>query len=319
MLKLRLKNNKHSAVWLVEPKVSIGTEPTNGFVVTDPSVKAHHAEVLVKHEVLTLVNLVEDKALSINGKEVANNSPLKITDVFTVGDVEIEVVDPKLEKRAEKKSAPPVNSATGWALKSNHAALANRVFTIKPKTIVGRSNECDITLAAAHLSRRHAELTVKNGLLYVKDLGSANGTLLNGTPVTEARVKRGDEIRFDTLSFGVIGPSEDLDKTTIRPAVMANKPASKSANQKATSQTKEGAKAVAGAPVKVTRSSPPQNNSVSVNSANNNPDSDAAVQNQNPFGTAATEKSKGKSLLWFILLGLVAVGVALAYSMGIFE
>lgn len=310
MLKLQLKNNKHSAVWLVEPKVSIGTESTNGFVVSDPSVKGHHAEVLVKHEVLTLVNLVEDKPLSINGKEVANNSALKISDVFTVGDIEIQVVDPKLEKRAEKKSTPKVNSATGWALKSNHAALANRVFTIKPKTIVGRSNECDITLAAAHLSRRHAELNVKNGLLYVKDLGSANGTLLNGSPVTEARVKRGDELRFDTLSFGVIGPSEDLDKTTIRPAVAARKAGSQSANQKAQSQSK----AAAGASVKVTRGSVSQNNPAAANSSNQN----IGKEQDNQYGASTAEKPKGKSLLWFILLGLVAVGVALAYSMGIF-
>src|SRR5690606_311324 len=56
------------------------------------------------------------------------------------------------------------------------------------------------------------------GLLYVRDLGSANGTFLNGERVNEARVRRGDELRFDTLSFGVIGPpSEDLDKTSIRP------------------------------------------------------------------------------------------------------
>jgi pSer/pThr/pTyr-binding forkhead associated (FHA) protein len=55
-----------------------------------------------------------------------------------------------------------------------------------------------------------------DGLLFVKDLGSANGTFLNGKQIVESRVKRGDELRFDALSFGVIGPADDLAKTTVR-------------------------------------------------------------------------------------------------------
>src|SRR5690606_30727816 len=94
--------------------------------------------------------------------------------------------------------------------------LANRVFPLAENNTVGRSSDCDISLSAAHLSRRHAQLQVVDGLLFVKDLGSANGTFLNGKQVAEARVKRGDELRFDTLSFGVIGPADDLAKTTVR-------------------------------------------------------------------------------------------------------
>ncbi len=307
MLKLRLKNNKHSAVWLVEPKVSIGTAPTNGFVVADSSVEANHAEVLVKHENLTLVNLVESKPLSVNGKEVENSSPLNINDVVTIGNIEIEVVDPKLEQREEAKAAPKVSSATGWALKSNHAALANRVFTISPKTIVGRSNECDITLAAAHLSRRHAELTVKNGLLYVKDLGSANGTFINGSPVTEARVKRGDELKFDTLSFGVIGPSEDLDKTSIRPvAAMPKQASAKSAPRSAGASPVN--KESSANKVQVQKNIP-------TSKATNNTHSEN--QNRPQYGATADKPRKGKPLAWFIVLGLVVACIAVAYSMGL--
>jgi pSer/pThr/pTyr-binding forkhead associated (FHA) protein len=64
---------------------------------------------------------------------------------------------------------------------------------------------------------------VLDGLLFVKDLGSANGTFLNGKQIVESRVKRGDELRFDALSFGVIGPADDLAKTTVRGPI--NRPA----------------------------------------------------------------------------------------------
>jgi pSer/pThr/pTyr-binding forkhead associated (FHA) protein len=90
------------------------------------------------------------------------------------------------------------------------------VFPLKELMVIGRANDCDISLAAAHLSRRHAQLQVVDGMLFVKDLGSANGTFLNGQQVTESRVRRGDELRFDALTFGVMGPADDLAKTSVR-------------------------------------------------------------------------------------------------------
>jgi len=225
MLKIRFKNNKYNAVWLVEPRVSIGRLLTNDLVVDDAEVADTHIEVLVEHEQLTLKNLVPEKPVKVNDEEVSSICTLRPDDVITLGAVELQVIDPKREpKEAIVESnnvthlrpvSPP--KVTGWALKANHSALANRVFPVKEITTVGRATECDISLAAAHLSRRHAQLQVLDGLLYVKDLGSANGTFINGKQVTEARVKRGDELRFDTLSFGVIGPAtDDLAKTTVR-------------------------------------------------------------------------------------------------------
>ncbi len=224
MLKIRFKNNKYNAVWLVEPKVSIGRLITNDLVVDDAEVADSHIEVLVEHEQLTLKNLVPEKPVKVNDEEVSSICTLKPDDVITLGAVELQVIDPKREPKEAMVEAgnatqlrTPTPKTTGWALKANHTALANRVFPIKEMTIVGRATECDISLAAAHLSRRHAQLQVLDGLLYVKDLGSANGTFVNGKQVTEARVKRGDELRFDTLSFGVIGPTtDDLAKTTVR-------------------------------------------------------------------------------------------------------
>jgi len=230
MLKLRFKNNKHNAVWLVEPKVVIGCHSDCDLVLDDPQVKARHLEILVEHEVIELRPVVASKVLFLNGQAVEDTvaRPLKVNDSFTIAGVELEVIDPKVE-RAPSPTVTRQHETSGWALKANHSALANRMFALKSEMVVGRSKECDITLAAAHLSRRHAVLLIKNGLLYVKDLGSSNGTYVNGKRIVEARVKRGDELRFDSLSFGVIGPADELDKTSVRsvPSQTQAKPALK--------------------------------------------------------------------------------------------
>ncbi len=224
MLKIRFKNNKYNAVWLVEPKVTIGRHTSNDLVVDDPAVADHHLEVLVDHENLTLKNLVPDQPVKVNQEPVSGQCSLRPEDIIALGGFELQVIDPKREPRPaapvaeDNGNVTQLRSAktTGWALKANHAALASRVFPLGETMVIGRSSDCDISLSAAHLSRRHAQLQVLDGLLFVRDLGSANGTFLNGKPVVEARVKRGDELRFDTLSFGVIGPADDLAKTSVR-------------------------------------------------------------------------------------------------------
>lgn len=217
MLKLRFKDNNHNAVWLVEPKVTIGTAAESNLTLVGQGIAPNHAEIEVSDNNLVLKNLANGKNIWHNGAPVTETASLAAGDFVRVGSVELQVIDPK----QETKSSPTVTrgeASTGWALKANHSALANRVFPIKTSCVIGRSSECDITLAASHLSRRHAKMIIKDGQLYIKDLESSNGTYLNGKRVTEAKVQRGDELRFDTLCFGVIGPANDLDKTSVRTA-----------------------------------------------------------------------------------------------------
>lgn len=223
MLKIRFKDNKYNAVWLVEPKITIGRSATNALVIDDPLAADVHMEVLVDNEHLTLRNLIPTQPVTVNGQPVNGACELKADDQIKLGRVELVVIDPKKEAKVAAEESASVTQlrapkATGWSLKANHSALANRIFPLKELNIIGRASECDISLAAAHLSRRHAQLQVVDGMLFVKDLDSANGTYLNGKRVAEARVKRGDELRFDALSFGVVGPADDLAKTAVRNA-----------------------------------------------------------------------------------------------------
>jgi len=71
-------------------------------------------------------------------------------------------------------------------------------------TIIGRSDECDIVIDSKHVSRHHARIFLSSeGQWCVEDLGSSNGTFVNGERVKSCPISRADvvEIGTATLSF----------------------------------------------------------------------------------------------------------------------
>lgn len=67
--------------------------------------------------------------------------------------------------------------------------------------VIGRLAECDVVLSDDSVSRRHAEVTRRTGDIYVRDLGSTNGTKVNGAGVRERRLLDGDEIRVGSTTL----------------------------------------------------------------------------------------------------------------------
>lgn len=67
--------------------------------------------------------------------------------------------------------------------------------------VFGRMPECDITLNDSNVSRRHAEIRPTGDAFVIVDLGSTNGTKVNGIRVGERELVDGDELGFGTISL----------------------------------------------------------------------------------------------------------------------
>ena len=74
----------------------------------------------------------------------------------------------------------------------------------RARTVVGRSPECDISLDAAGVSRRHAEFFHEGPVCALADTGSKNGVFVNGRAVTHVTLSAGDVIRLGD-ALGVFG------------------------------------------------------------------------------------------------------------------
>jgi len=76
----------------------------------------------------------------------------------------------------------------------------------RPLTI-GRAPDVDVTVADALMSRRHARLGARGGRLVLTDLGSTNGTRVNGTAVREAVVGPGDRVDLGATRLEIVPPA----------------------------------------------------------------------------------------------------------------
>ena len=73
----------------------------------------------------------------------------------------------------------------------------------KPRTVIGRTNSCDLRIPVPDVSRKHCELVLEDDELVLRDLESSNGTLCNDKRVVEIELEPGDTIAVGPVRFVV--------------------------------------------------------------------------------------------------------------------
>lgn len=76
-----------------------------------------------------------------------------------------------------------------------------KVIPLTGRLTIGRGQDCDLIIDEAEMSRHHAVIEATPIGLHLKDLGSTNGTFVNGAWVHNAELKIGDQIGFDRNRF----------------------------------------------------------------------------------------------------------------------
>jgi hypothetical protein len=76
-----------------------------------------------------------------------------------------------------------------------------RVFEVHDHVVLGRGSDCDICLQEAAISRHHAEILWQYVIYQVRDLGSANGTFVNGRQVLSAPLNEGDLLELGLVQL----------------------------------------------------------------------------------------------------------------------
>jgi pilus assembly protein CpaF len=95
-----------------------------------------------------------------------------------------------------------------------------------PRCVIGKDTDCEVTLLGWRVSRRHAEVFVSNDKVYVRDLDSTFGTLVNERKLEQAHaIAHGDEIRIGSHSLKVAWHRPGSDEAVLAAQAPGKSPA----------------------------------------------------------------------------------------------
>jgi len=92
--------------------------------------------------------------------------------------------------------------AMAWLIQQNADGTPGRQWDVELKPLlVGRGTQADAQIRDRYLSRRHFIVTPVEGKYFLRDLGTTNGTLVNGRPITKATLQPNDQIQAGESRF----------------------------------------------------------------------------------------------------------------------
>ncbi|MFL5568731.1 MAG: FHA domain-containing protein [Gemmatimonadaceae bacterium] len=219
-MKLVFPGGEHPQVLLGPGVNRVGSDPQANIVLDRPGVQPQHCELHVTSHGVTL-HVPHGTTVSVNGRAVDGVIALRPGDSVSFDRIQarlanIDTASPT--RHHEGALPPPANDDPGatavrpvlprFVLRGVSGEGFGRSYPLVGPTIVGRAPECTLRLDEAGLSRQHARLVPTNEGLQIEDLGSTNGSFVNGKRVQRGLARPGDEVGFDTLRFHLVAPGQ---------------------------------------------------------------------------------------------------------------
>jgi hypothetical protein len=131
-----------------------------------------------------------------------------------------------MEPQAPRKAATPVPTPqNGFALRFISGKYQGGEFPLPPsrEIVVGRSSELDMVLVEDMVSRRHAKIICTEDQIFIQDLGSTNGTFVNGEKIKRAKLNEGDRILIGTSIIKLVAADPSSTAASPQKIEQANK------------------------------------------------------------------------------------------------
>lgn len=145
---------------------------------------------------------VDDGApgVHVNGRQVRRMAMLRAGDAIYVDGVELRLVSDAPAQPPRPGDEPTAGGETPdlrVVLRGVGGRFHGRCFTLERPRLVGRHPDADIRIDDPAFADRHARLELAGEQVVLRDLGSAEGSLVNGEPVRDALLEAGDQVVFD--------------------------------------------------------------------------------------------------------------------------
>ena len=219
-MKLVFPGGEHPQVLLGPGVNRVGSDPQSNIVLDRPGVLPQHCELHVTDHGVML-QVPHGTTVSVNGRSVDGLIALRSGDSVSFDGIQARLATIEAAAPGRHHVGPlpaPANDDPGatavrpvlpkFVLRGVSGEGFGRSYPLLGPTLVGRAPECNLQLAANGLSRQHARLVMTREGVQVEDLGSTNGSFINGKRVQRGLAVPGDEIGFDVLRFRLTAPGQ---------------------------------------------------------------------------------------------------------------
>src|SRR5262252_6366918 len=217
-MRLHFPNKEHADLLIAPGDTSIGAAGDNTLVLDRPGIAAHHASLNVGDRGYVLSVVDATARVHVNARPVREKAILRLGDVVSLDtlqfilkpdrdasirtDVPAVMASPRADDAAARtRSVPPKAVLRGVS-----GTYFGRIVPLRGKLVIGRGSDCDLILDEPEMSRRHATIENSGDVIFLRDLGSANGTFVNGVQVRNAVLHPDDQIAFDHNRFLLEAP-----------------------------------------------------------------------------------------------------------------
>ena len=236
-VRLTFPNKEHADVLIAPGDTTVGSAQDNAVVLPGAGVAAHHASVTVRDRSYVL-NVLDNAARThVNARPVREKALLRMGDVVSLDTVQFMLKPDRDEViRTKVPASSPGASETAYddpnvtrtrmappraVLRGVSGAYFGKIIPIRGRLTIGRGPECDLILDEPEMSRKHALIENSGDGIYLRDLGSSNGTFVNGVQVRDAVLHPDDQIAFDRNRFLLeapgMAPRSDHEVTSEEP------------------------------------------------------------------------------------------------------
>ena len=150
----------------------------------------------------------------VNGREVRRLAMLRVGDSVYVDGHELRLVGDPAPQGAPRADADADGSPDPRiVLRGFGGRHHGRSFTLDVPRLVGRAPVADIRIDDPAFAERHARIELADGQVWLRDLGSEEGSVVNGESVRDALLQPGDQVVFDAnYRFVVEAPMREVPR-----------------------------------------------------------------------------------------------------------
>lgn len=227
---------------LIRNQINIGREEGNTIRLTERNVSRRHARLALKDGAITIEDLQSYNGVWINGERMGAVNQVNPGDLIEIGDYHLSVQEETADAEVNGQSSlppeqdfndstPPLGGtpiapsaeaqeqsvAQASRLVIINTALSGQEFALhKSELTIGRTDDNDIFLDHASVSRHHAKLVLQGDAFQLVDLGSANGVQVNGEEYGMCDLRWGDIIELGQVRLRFCSQDDPFEAVPIQ-------------------------------------------------------------------------------------------------------